>query len=188
VLGVRIEVDARDVALLLAADRHGQLVALIDEMRPIVVRRIRALQAVLEDEIGVLVRLGLLRFLRGLSAGRHHLWPGRVVARGNVVLVAVVGDDPGRILEARAALRPDDLLDLLRKLRSRRVAVGLQVRLSHVRELRVVGQCRRADGGKQHHSEDRCAHDRERFSSEHSAQGVLPLIVSAGPAPARGRT
>jgi hypothetical protein len=173
VLCVGIEVDARDVALLLAVDGRCELVALVDEMRPVVVGGVRPFETVLEDEVGVLVGLGLLSLVRE-GRRRHHLGCGRVVRGRHVVLEAVVGDDAGRVFESRSPLSPDDLLDLLRDLRCGRVSDGLQVRLRHVRQLRVVGQCRSTDRDKDDHPENCCAAHGERMRFEQSAQGSLP--------------
>jgi hypothetical protein len=69
VRSVGVEVDARDVAAIDGrpcgrsgkGDRDAVLVTLEEEVRPVVVARIGAAQAAIEDEVGILVGLGLRR-------------------------------------------------------------------------------------------------------------------------------
>jgi hypothetical protein len=94
VRGVGVQVDPGDVA----GTSHAELVALEQEVGAVVIARVRAREALTEDEIGVLVWLGLLR-LRERAGQRQHLGlPGRVE---HVVVVAVVRDQVARILQLR---------------------------------------------------------------------------------------
>ena len=69
VLRVGDQVDASDVALFLPVDRRAKLVALKQEVRAVVVVRVGARKALLEDEVRVLVRLSLLRLGWGSGLG-----------------------------------------------------------------------------------------------------------------------
>ena len=117
VVAVGIQVDAREVALLPAGDGSAVLVTLEEEVRSVVVVRIRP-GLVLEDEIRVLVRLGLLRLGLG-GPRRRHQRHVRVPAALDVVLVAVVRDDPLWVLELHRALRDGDLREAGRETRRR---------------------------------------------------------------------
>ena len=121
--GVRIEVDARDIAA------RPDLVALVQEVPAVRIRGVRAVLA-LEDEVGVLVRLGLL------SLGRRR--EGRRRDQGVAVgEIAVVLDNAvrGRILEHPRALCLDEL-DPLR---------GDDVRGGHACRARLGGDFREAE-------------------------------------------
>src|SRR5581483_5841043 len=97
---IRVEVDPREVA-----GRAG-LVPLEQEVRAVVVGWVGTAEAVPEDEVRVLVRLGLVRLVRQ-RRGRDHL--GIAGAVHDVVVVPVVGDLRRRVLELRRALCYGDL-------------------------------------------------------------------------------
>jgi hypothetical protein len=88
--GVGVEVDAGQVA-----GRTG-LVALEQEVGAVVVAGIRTGQTLVEDEIGVLVGLGLVRLVGRVAGQRNEV---RVVA-----VVAVVGDGGRTVLETAGPL------------------------------------------------------------------------------------
>ena len=134
---VGIEVDAGDVALLLA--RHGRraLVPLEDEVGAVVVAAVRTRRAA-EDEVRVLVGLRLLRLRPRGGVRRHHLRHRRVLGRRRVVLVAEVRHDPARVLERRRALRDHELVEPAAENRRGRVAGGLLIRIRNRSELRAV--------------------------------------------------
>ena len=126
VLGVRVEVDAGD----LAGPAGASLMTLEEEVGAVVVVCVGALQAVLEDQVGVLVRLRLVRLRRRAGRGRQHLrLAGRVE---DVVVVAVVRRECRGVLELRRPLCHRDLPQLWRQLAGRRVAVRLRVCRRHV--------------------------------------------------------
>ena len=133
--GIGVEVDPGEVSLLLARGVGRRvLVPLEEEVGAVVVAIVGAL-LVLEHEIGVLVRLRLLRLGRRNEAG-NHLWHRRVVRARRVVLVTVPADDPLRILKPHRALRHHGLAQLRRELRCRRVASRLGFRLRNIRKRR----------------------------------------------------
>jgi hypothetical protein len=141
VRGVGVEVDAGDVARPVRA----ALVALEEEVLPVVVARVRAAEPVAEHQVGVLVRLGLVRLLGRARRRRNHLrLAGRV---DDVVVVAVVGGQRGRVLELGRALRDDDLRQLGRQLARGRIAVRPRVRGRDVGERRPARWRGGADRG-----------------------------------------
>ena len=173
VLGIRIEIDPRDVALLHVVDAGRVLVTLEDKMLPVVVRRVRPLQSVLEDEVRVLVGLRLLRLGHAPRHG-HHLRPARIVASRDVLFVAEVGDERRRVLESRPTLGPHHLLQLLRELRRRCIAGRFQVRLRDTHELRAV---RGGRGARRRPPSP----ERGRHSSSRSDPGLWPRDARRGP-------
>jgi hypothetical protein len=164
VRGVGVEVDAREQAERVArAILGGVLVALVEEVGAVVVGRVGAGHALLEDEVGVLVGLGLDR-LRRARRRRQHLREQRVVGGRDVVLVAVVRHDALRVLELRGALRDDDLGELGRQAARGRVAGGALVGGRDVAELRAGLRARGADRG-----EERSPGDGHRAGLQHPA-------------------
>ena len=152
--GIRVEVDAGDGA------RGAQLVALEQEMLPVVVVRVGARQAV-EHEIGVLVGLGL-RGLDVAAEGRQQV--------GLVIEIAVVLHESARVLHGHRALGADDLRELGRQHGRHRDANGLRVGVRDTRELvLVVGPSPRAT------ERDRHGHERSDQDSgdshKHSLRG-----------------
>src|SRR6267378_718052 len=129
---VGVEVDPRDVPLLFARNRRGKLVALEEEVRAVVIVAVGAL-LVLQDQVGVLVRLRLLRLDR-CRCRRDHLRHCRVVGARDVVLVTVPADDPLRVFERHRALRDHGLAELGREPRRRSVAHGFGIGMLQVRE------------------------------------------------------
>jgi hypothetical protein len=106
VLGVGIEVDAGDVA----GAPGPALVALEEEMSPVVVAGIGAVEAMLEDEVGVLVGLGLVRLGSGVGGNRNHL---RIAGRVEDVVVVAIERGEGRgILEPGGTLGDRELIQL----------------------------------------------------------------------------
>ena len=103
-LRVGVEVDAGDVA-----GRPG-LVALEQEVRAVVVRGVRAVLAV-QHEIGVLVRLGLVRLGGRAGPGEHRQQRRVVVDR----VVAVVAHAVLRVLDLVGTLRAHHLGQLGRE-------------------------------------------------------------------------
>jgi len=125
-LGVGVEADAGDVAVLGAVDGGRRLVALEEEVRAVVVAGVGP-RLVAQDEIGVLVGLGLLGLGRRAGGRRHHLRERGVVGAVRVVLVAVPADDAAGVLPRGRSLRPGDLLQAAGEAIRRRVACGALV-------------------------------------------------------------
>ena len=133
---IGVEVDARDVG----AGGRAELVALVEEVRAVVVLRIGAVLA-LDDEVGVLVRLALRR-LDVVARGLH------VARRRNhrpVVVVAVPARQRRRVLERGRALRHRRLAPLRRELVGQRDARGLRVGGAGVGDRRSIRERRGAE-------------------------------------------
>jgi len=117
VLGVGVEVDAGDVS----GSTGAPLVALEEEVSAIVVARVGTVETVLEDEVGVLVRLGLFRLGGWVGRDRHHLRLADQIE--DIVVIAVIGGQGRGVLEPRRPPCNCDLRQLRRELARRRVAV-----------------------------------------------------------------
>ena len=160
VRGVRVEVDPRDVA------RGPGLVALEEEVRAVPVVRVGAGEALLEDEVGVLVRLGLVGLV-GHSRGRHHLRIAR--GRDDVVVVAVIRDLRRRVLDLRRALCDGHLGQLRRELARRCESHRPRVRGRDVGEPKAASERRRARGERA---------DRDRPNGSEHGNDRSPLAAS----------
>jgi hypothetical protein len=132
---VGVEVDSGDRA---RAAGRGVLMALEEEVGAVVVARHGPGKPLLEDEVRVLVRLGLAGLAGGDVRGDHDRLAGSVHL---VHRVAVIGDRRGRVLDVRRALRDDKLLKLRRQHRRGRVARRLRVGRRNVGEPGRRGGC-----------------------------------------------
>ena len=153
---IGVEVDPRDVA------GRSTLVTLEEVVLPVVVAQVASLQATVEHEIDVLVRLGLVGLrVPGCGRGDHDRLPVRVQ---RVVVVAVVRHRCGRVLGLRRALGDRDLGQAGREHRGRQVPLRPRVR----RDIGEVGRRRRGHrhGDAEDDRQRRCGCDQLGLARE----------------------